>query len=209
MRRILATLAVVGALLLSAGSAWADWDDGVAAYDSGDYVAAFREWLPLAEQGDADAQYTLGQMYIYGKGVPEDSAAAFKWNHKAAEQGDLDAQYELGRMYMYGEGVPEDSAAAFKWHHRAAEQNHIMSQLNVGVLYSQGLGVFEDKVKAYMWLALAQLPGNREHLRVPKVPGAIMDLISELLGDVKKQMTPVQFHKATTLIKKKWKMINN
>ena len=36
MRRIAATLAVVGALLLSAGSAWADWDNGVAAYKRGD-----------------------------------------------------------------------------------------------------------------------------------------------------------------------------
>jgi len=38
MRRILATLAVVGALLFGAGSAWADFDDGLAAYDRGDYA---------------------------------------------------------------------------------------------------------------------------------------------------------------------------
>ena len=56
MRRIAATLAVVGALLFSAGSAWADYDDGFAAYQRGDYETAYREFLPLAEQGHAQAQ---------------------------------------------------------------------------------------------------------------------------------------------------------
>ena len=56
MRRILATLAVVGALLFSAGSAWADFDDGWAAYERGDYATAFQEFLPYAEQGNAKAQ---------------------------------------------------------------------------------------------------------------------------------------------------------
>ena len=57
-----ATLAVV-ALLFSAGSAWADWDDGVAAYKRGDYVTAYQEFRPLAEQGDAKTQFNLGIMY--------------------------------------------------------------------------------------------------------------------------------------------------
>ena len=62
MRRIAATLTVV-ALLFSAGSAWADLDDGVAAYESGDYATALQEWRPLAEQGVAEAQFSLGLMY--------------------------------------------------------------------------------------------------------------------------------------------------
>ena len=55
MRHILATLAVVGALLFSAGSAWADFDDGLAAYQRGDYATALKEFRPLAEQGHAVA----------------------------------------------------------------------------------------------------------------------------------------------------------
>jgi hypothetical protein len=55
MRRIAATLAVVGALLFSAGSAWADFDDGLAAYQRGDYATALKEFRPLAEQGHAVA----------------------------------------------------------------------------------------------------------------------------------------------------------
>ena len=56
MRRIAATLTFIVALLFSAGSAWADFDDGEAAYRRGDLATAFQEWLPLAEQGDARAQ---------------------------------------------------------------------------------------------------------------------------------------------------------
>ena len=52
MRRILATLAVAGALLFSAGSAWADFDDGWAAYESGDYATALQGLRPLTEYGD-------------------------------------------------------------------------------------------------------------------------------------------------------------
>ena len=70
MRRIAATLAVVGALLFSAGSAWADWDDAVAAHKRGDYATLLQELRPLAEQGDVMAQTSLGIMYANGYGVP-------------------------------------------------------------------------------------------------------------------------------------------
>ena len=56
MRLLAATFTVVGALLFSAGSAWADFDDGLAAAERGDYETAYREFLPLAEQGHAQAQ---------------------------------------------------------------------------------------------------------------------------------------------------------
>ena len=86
MRRIAATLTVV-ALLFSAGSAWADLDDGVAAYESGDYATALKEFRPLAEQGHAVAQFKLGVMYDHGYGVPENDTEAVKWLRKAAVQG--------------------------------------------------------------------------------------------------------------------------
>ena len=64
MSRIFTTLAVVGALLFSAGSAWADWDDGFAAYQRGDYETAYREFLPLAEQGHPQAQSLIQNAVI-------------------------------------------------------------------------------------------------------------------------------------------------
>ncbi len=68
MRRLILTTAL--AVGLAVPAAWADFDAGVAAYDSGDYETAFREFKPLAEQGDAHAQFNLGYMYHKGEGVP-------------------------------------------------------------------------------------------------------------------------------------------
>ena len=124
MPRILATFAVVGALLFSAGSALANWDDGVAAAKRGDFATAFQEWLPLAKQGDAISQGLIGTMYANGEGVPENPAEAVKWFSKAAEQGYADAQYNLGNMYDKGRGVSEDKAEALNWWRKAAEQGH-------------------------------------------------------------------------------------
>ncbi len=77
---------------------WADFSDGVAAYNRGDYATASREMKPLAEQGFAKAQYNLGVMYDKGRGVPRDYAEAARWYRKAAEQGDADAQFNLAIM---------------------------------------------------------------------------------------------------------------
>ena len=78
----------------------------------------------LAEQGDVDSQYNLGQMYAYGEGVPEDDTEAVKWFRLAAEQGYARAQFNLGGMYAKGEGVPENYLAAYVWFSVAATQGH-------------------------------------------------------------------------------------
>ena len=65
----------------------------------------FQEVLSRAEQGDASAQFNLGQMYKDGEGVPKDLAEAAKWWRKAAGQGHADAQFELGYAYKRGRGI--------------------------------------------------------------------------------------------------------
>ena len=109
MRRI-----VWAVLLLAASSSVAaDFAAGWEAYIRGDYATALREWRPLAEQGDAEAQFNLGLMYANGEGVPEDDVQAAFWFRKAAEQGDAAAQNNLGVRYDNGEGVPEDYVQAY------------------------------------------------------------------------------------------------
>jgi len=104
--------AVLCLVAMLATPAWAGFYEGVPAYDRRDYSVALREWLPLAEQGDISAQYNLGLMYEYGRGVVQDYAEAAKWYMKAAEQGDASAQENLGIMYHKGRGVPRDYAEA-------------------------------------------------------------------------------------------------
>ncbi len=102
-------------LVVLATPAWAGWEESIAAYNRGDYVTAFREILPLAEQGDAVAQRSLGLLYHNGQGVPQDSAEAVTWYRIAAEQGYAGAQHSLGFMYARGQGVPQDYAEAHFW----------------------------------------------------------------------------------------------
>jgi TPR repeat protein len=95
--------------------AWADFQAGTYAYKSGDFATALREWRPLAEQGDADAQYNLGLMYDKGYGVPQDYVQARQWYEKAASQGLADAQFGLGMLYRKGHGVAQDFVQAHMW----------------------------------------------------------------------------------------------
>jgi TPR repeat protein len=87
MKRTILAAAFI-AILGSAGVSWAaDYDKGVAAYWSEDYASALREWRPLAEQGNALAQFNLGLMYFYGQGVPKDFVSAHMWVNIAAANG--------------------------------------------------------------------------------------------------------------------------
>ncbi|GBF27502.1 secretory immunoglobulin A-binding protein EsiB [bacterium MnTg02] len=97
-------------------------EDGVSAFERGDYTAALWLWRPLAEKGNATAQYLIGHMYDRGLGVPQDDVMAVEWYRKAAEQGDASAQLKLGVRYAKGEGVPQDDAVAHKWLNLAASR---------------------------------------------------------------------------------------
>jgi TPR repeat protein len=90
-------------------------EDAASAFQRTDYATAMALWRPLAEQGNALAQFNLGVMYDKGDGVPQDYAAAVTWFRKAAAQGDVLAQHFLGLMYYQGEGVVQDLVQAHMW----------------------------------------------------------------------------------------------
>ena len=89
---------------------------------------AFRELLPLAEQGDAKAQNSLAAMYAFGTGVSRNVTEAVKWWRKAAEQGHEGAQIRLALMFRNGWGVSKNVAEAVKWYRKAAEQGDADAQ---------------------------------------------------------------------------------
>ncbi len=85
MKRLALTIVFV---LGFASPVWADFSDGIAAYDRSDYAAALKEWRPLAERGDPKAQTGLGALYGNGQGLPQDYVQAYKWFSLAAALGD-------------------------------------------------------------------------------------------------------------------------
>lgn len=132
----------------------------------------------LAEQGDAIAQFDLGNIYSTGLGVPENDAEAVKWYRLAAEQGLAAAQFNLGNMYRTGEGVPEDGVEAVKWFRLAADQGvsdaGANAQFNLGYMYFNGQGIPKDDAEAVKWFRLAAEQGlavAQEYLGVMYVNG--------------------------------------
>src|SRR5258708_13476618 len=90
----------------------AELDDAVAAAHRGDYATALRRLSPLAEKGDARAQFDIGFMHAYGWGVQRNPAEAIAWYRKAADQGLQVAQHFLGLAYANGQGVRPAEAEA-------------------------------------------------------------------------------------------------
>jgi len=139
--------------------ALADLAVGKQALQNGDYATALKEFLPLAEQGDAEAQYNLGVMYRDGDGVPQDDKEAVRWFRLAAEQGLANGQFNLGYMYGTGHGVPQDDKEAVRWCRLAAEQGLAIAQSNLGNMYTTGHGVPQDDKEAVRWYRLAAAQG--------------------------------------------------
>lgn len=117
MKTFTTTLCLTIAVLLgSIGvSASADFQKGLTEYQSSDYLTALQVFRPLAEEGHANAQFYLGNIYRIGLNVRTDYKTALKWYRLAAEQGYAAAQIELGAMYYAGDGVKKDNIYAHMW----------------------------------------------------------------------------------------------
>jgi TPR repeat protein len=170
-------------------------EDGIAAYQKGNYAAAMSYWRPLADQGNARAQFNLGLLYGHGQGVPQDYAQAIAWYRKAADQGNADAQFNLGAAYDNGQGVAQDYAQAIAWYRKAADQGDAFAQENLGSMYANGRGVTQDYVQAHMWFSLSAS-------RAPYV--ALRDLAVEGRNEVAVKMTPAQRAEAQRMARE-WK----
>ena len=94
--RALASAAVAALIVLSAPAAAQSVEAGVQAWQSGNYEDAIRQWRPLADRGDQDAQFNLGHAYRLGRGVPQNMNLAEQWYERAARAGHVEAQAMYG-----------------------------------------------------------------------------------------------------------------
>ena len=119
-------LVVMAAILgINMGCATSGYEKGLKHYKPDDFVAAVRELKPLAEQGDATAQFNLGSLYYQGLGVPQDYKEAAQWMRRAAEQGHVFAQATLGTIYAEGLQGVKDYPQALMWFIFAAAKGDI------------------------------------------------------------------------------------
>src|ERR1043165_9664929 len=141
-----AAIGLTGLLLTSIAGltsiAWADGVEGFEAYEKGDYATALKEFMPLAESGQATAEAAVGQMYFEGQGVKPDMKEAARWLEPAAIKGIARAQFLLGKLYLSGEGVAAvDPAKAAALTKAAADQGIPEAQVDTCAFYYQGVGV--------------------------------------------------------------------
>ncbi len=113
--RPLIALSLLLALAVAPPAFAAPIDDANAAYQRGNYAAAEKILLPIAEGGNAYAQYRLGLVYLEATGEMRSPDEAAKWLESSALQGQPHAQYKLGILYVNGNGVPKDFVQAYMW----------------------------------------------------------------------------------------------
>ncbi|MEO7750149.1 MAG: tetratricopeptide repeat protein, partial [Sphingomicrobium sp.] len=128
---------------------------GIEAWQRGNYASAVAIWRPLAERGDADAQFNIGQAYRLGRGVPINLSQAKSWLEKSAAQGHVDAETTLG-LLLFQNG---DQAAAVKWLKAAAQSSEPRAMLVYGTALFNGDSVTQDPVKGYAYVYRANGQG--------------------------------------------------
>lgn len=128
---------------------------GIAAWQRADYAGAVAVWRPLAESGDPDAQFNLGQAYRLGRGVTTNLAASKTWFERAARQGHVDAETTLG-LLLFQNG---DQAAGLGWLKKAADQGEARALLVYGTALVNGDGVTQDPARGYAYVSRAAAQG--------------------------------------------------
>ena len=128
---------------------------GIEAWQRSDYAAAVAIWRPLAEKGDADAAFNLGQAYRLGRGVTLNLGAAQSWFERAAQKGHVDAQATLGLLLFQNGNQPD----GLKWLKAAAEQGEARSLLVYGTALFNGDNVTQDPILGYAYVSRAAAQG--------------------------------------------------
>jgi cell division septation protein DedD len=154
-RKFVVASAAAAALLLGTGAAFADVKAGVDLWAAGNFAGAVKEWRGLAEKGNADAQFNLGQAYKLGRGVPADLGSAQSWYEKAAVQGHEQAQANLG-LILFQKG---DRARAVPWLKKSADHGDPRAQYVLGTALFNGDLVQKDWPRAYALMQLAAAQG--------------------------------------------------
>ena len=146
---------ICASLFCAAPAAAQNVKAGIDAWQRGDFVGAITIWRPLAEAGDADAAFNMGQAYRLGRGVLVDLATAQTWLERAASKDHVDAQTTLG-LLLFQNGQQADG---LKWLKLAAEKGDPRAMLVYGTALFNGDGVAQDPVLGYAYVSRSAAQG--------------------------------------------------
>ncbi|HXU34589.1 MAG TPA: tetratricopeptide repeat protein [Thermoanaerobaculia bacterium] len=141
--------------------------------EQSDPAEATRWYRKAADQGQRNAQTSLGFAYLEGRGIAKDDAEAARWYRKAAEQGEQLAQWQLAWMSSEGRGVPANEEEALKWYEAVIATDaadgesgrHPMTEMakpaiadiysRRASIYEMGFGAPKDPALGFYWLSRA------------------------------------------------------
>lgn len=109
----------------------------------------FAHDLPLAQNGNAVAQFNVGEIYEFGEGIHQNMQEALNWYRLAANQGNVGAQLRLADIHYFGPPALQDFQESIKWYRLAADQGNAVAQVRLAAMYTHGLGVPANYVVAY------------------------------------------------------------
>jgi TPR repeat protein len=117
------------------------------------------------------AQNALGNAYLEGAGVQQNTQLGIQWLIKASSNGDYFAQNSLGVMYLNGNGVPLDHKKAVEYFNLSIHNgNCARAMSNLSICYLQGYGIQQDPFKAKMWCQRAFENGYMPaEFKMPKI----------------------------------------
>lgn len=102
-----------------------DIDDAVHAMREGNFAEAYCILRSHAQDGDPEAQYNIGWMYLNGYGLAINDSLALEWWQRASDQGYIDATFSMAMLYSLGEGqVTKDMDRAIDLYLLAAQEGH-------------------------------------------------------------------------------------
>lgn len=166
---------------LFSAPAFAGFDEGRDAYNKGHWIQAIFNLRPLAEAGDARAMLLLGNMYMEGHGVSQDTKEAFGLYHAAAEKDNTDGMFAIATLYQTGNGVPANTPLAVGWFERAARMGNMDAALMYAIHMYQGSKGKNYKIEpnheaSYRWFKiLAAHSSNKRQVKIGELSAASIE----------------------------------
>ena len=151
-----------------------------------DYTKSRHWFIKAAERGAAEAQYMLGEMYMYGHGVPQDNIEADKWLRRSAEQEYPEAQFYLAILYWGQDqkgwnGANPNYDEAFRWISKCSVRGNLEAQLILGTMYALGQLGEINYVQSLKWFYIARSnSGSNNQTDLISVNAAVEELVAEM-----------------------------
>jgi len=142
--------------------------EGNSAAAEGDFKKAYDIWLPLANAGNADAQFRIGTLFDLDGFDGGNVDAAIRWYRAASEQNHLSAIYNLGLLFDYDKRVPRDIEQARFYYSKGANLCDSNSQYRLGALILRMPKSERDNVEGHKWLEIAAAFGQQRAAEASK-----------------------------------------